>query len=218
MARIGIGIYESRCKPWRGMFYPTELPQRAKLHYASRILSTLEINGSFYSLQRPGSYKRWYAKTPDDFMFTLKGPRYTTHMLRLRAVAEPLANFLASTLFNLADKLGPILWQFPPNFKYDLARMQPFLALLPHDTAAARAIARGRSAAFMKRHTRLPAGGQRVLRHAVEIRHKSFLDPSFIDLLRKHNVALVIAETARQRPMTYDITADFVYMRLHGDK
>jgi uncharacterized protein YecE (DUF72 family) len=218
MARIRIGISGWRYKPWRGVFYPTELPQRAELHYASRIVSTIEINGSFYSLQRPESYARWYAETPDDFMFTVKGPRYITHMRRLREVEEPLANFLASGLFNLADKLGPILWQFPPNFKYDRTRMQPFLALLPHDTAAARAIARGRSAAFMKGRTRLPAGGQRVLRHAVEIRHESFLEPSFIDLLRKHNVALVIAETARQRPMTYDITADFVYMRLHGDK
>jgi uncharacterized protein YecE (DUF72 family) len=218
MARIRIGISGWRYKPWRGVFYPTELPQRAELHYASRIVSTIEINGSFYSLQRPESYARWYAETPDDFMFTVKGPRYITHMRRLCEVEEPLANFLASGLFNLADKLGPILWQFPPNFKYDRTRMQPFLALLPHDTAAARAIARGRSAAFMKGRTRLPAGGQRVLRHAVEIRHESFLEPSFIDLLRKHNVALVIAETARQWPMMHDITADFVYMRLHGDK
>jgi uncharacterized protein YecE (DUF72 family) len=138
MARIRIEISESRYKPWCGMFYPTELPQRAELHYASRILSTIEINGSFYSLQRPGSYARCYAKTADDFVFTLKCPRYTTHMRRLRAVAEPLANFFASGLFNLADKPGRILWQVPPNFNYDRARMQPFLTLLPHDSAAAR--------------------------------------------------------------------------------
>jgi len=218
MASIRIGISGWRYEPWRGVFYPKDLPQRAELHYASRILPTIEINGSFYSLQRPESYARWYAETPDDFMFTVKGPRYITHMRRLREVEEPLANFLASGVFNLGDKLGPILWQFPPNFKYDRTRMEPFLALLPHDTGAARTIARSRSAAFMKGRTLLPTGGKRVLRHAVEIRHESFLDRSFVDLLRDHNVALVIAETARRWPMAHDITADFVYMRLHGDK
>lgn len=218
MASIRIGISGWRYTPWRGVFYPQDLPQRAELHYASRVMSTIEINSSFYSLQRPESYARWCAETPDDFIFTVKAPRYITHMRRLRDVEEPLANFLASGLFNLGEKLGPILWQFPPNFKYDLPRMQAFLALLPHDTDAACIIARRRSAAFMKGRTRLASGDQRVLRHAVEIRHESFLDPSFVDLLREHSVALVIAETARRWPMAHDITADFVYMRLHGDK
>jgi uncharacterized protein YecE (DUF72 family) len=218
MASIRIGISGWRYTPWRGVFYPKDLPQRAELHYASRVVSTIEINGSFYCLQRPESYARWYADTPDDFMFAVKGPRYITHMRRLREVDGPLANFLASGLFNLGDKLGPVLWQFPPNFKYDRPRMQAFLALLPHDTDAARTIARRRSAAFMKGRTRLATGDTRELRHAVEIRHESFLDPSFVELLREHNVALVIAETARRWPMAQDITADFVYMRLHGDK
>jgi uncharacterized protein YecE (DUF72 family) len=218
MASIRIGISGWRYTPWRGVFYPQDLPQRAELHYASRILSTIEINGSFYSLQRPESYARWFADTPDDFMFTVKGPRYITHMRRLREVEEPLANFLASGLFNLGAKLGPILWQFPPNFKYECARMQAFLALLPQDTDAARAIARKRSTAFMKGRTRLATGASRALRHAIEIRHESFLEASFVDLLRAHNVALVIAETARRWPMAQDITADFVYMRLHGDQ
>jgi uncharacterized protein YecE (DUF72 family) len=217
MARIRIGISGWQYKPWRGLFYPKDLPQRAELHYASRIMSTIEINGSFYSLQRPESYARWYGETPDDFVFTIKGPRFITHMRRLREVEEPLANFLASGVFNLRDKLGPILWQFPPNFKYDHARMAAFFALLPHDTNAARAIARRRSTAFMKGRTRLPAGEERAVRHAVEIRHESFLDSAFVELLREHNIALVIAETARRWPMTQDITADFVYMRLHGD-
>jgi uncharacterized protein YecE (DUF72 family) len=217
MAYIRIGISGWRYEPWRGVFYPKDLPQRAELHYASRVLNTIEINGSFYSLQRPESYAKWYEDTPEDFMFTVKGPRYITHMRRLREVEEPLANFLASGLFNLRDKLGPILWQFPPNFKYDRARMQPFLELLPHDTKAANAIARKRSA-WMKGRTRLATGENRALRHAIEIRHESFLDTSFVDLLREHSVALVIAETARRWPMAHDITADFVYMRLHGDK
>jgi uncharacterized protein YecE (DUF72 family) len=218
MASIRIGISGWRYTPWRRVFYPPDLPQRAELHYAARILSTIEINGSFYSLQRPESYARWYAETPDDFMFTIKGPRFITHMRRLRDVEEPLANFLASGLFNLGAKLGPILWQFPPNFKYDRARMQAFLALLPQDTDAARSIARKRSTAFMKGRTCLATRGLRALRHAMEIRHESFLDPSFVELLRERNVALVIAETARHWPMAQDITADFVYMRLHGDK
>ena len=149
-------------------------------------------------------------------MFTVKGPRYITHMRRLRDVEEPLANFLAPSLFNLGDKLGPILWQFPPNLKYDRPRMEAFLALLPRDTDAARIGARRRSAAFMKGRMRLPAGEKRGLRHAVEIRHESFLEPSLVALLRQHNAALVIAETARRWPMAHDITADFVYMRLHG--
>ncbi len=217
MSSIRIGISGWRYKPWRGIFYPKDLPQRAELHYASRVLTSIEINGSFYSLQRPASYARWYADTPDDFMFTVKGPRYITHMRRLREIEEPLVNFLASGLFNLRHKLGPILWQFSPNFKYDRARMEPFLELLPHDTEAARSIARKRSA-WMKGHTRLATGESRALRHAIEIRHESFLDVSFVDLLRAHNVALVIAETARRWPMAHDITADFVYMRLHGDQ
>jgi uncharacterized protein YecE (DUF72 family) len=217
MSRIRIGVSGWRYPPWRGVFYPTDLPQRAELHYASRAMSTIEINGSFYALQRPESYSRWYEETPEDFMFTVKAPRYITHMRRLREIEEPLANFLGSGLFNLRAKLGPILWQFPPNFKYDRARMEPFLALLPHDTDAARAIARRRSA-WMKGRTRLATGELRVLRHAIEIRHESFLDPSFVDLLREHNVALVIAETARPWPMAQDVSADFVYIRLHGDK
>jgi uncharacterized protein YecE (DUF72 family) len=217
MATIRLGISGWRYPPWRGVFYPQDLPQQAELHYASRVLSTIEINGSFYALQRPESYAKWYADTPDDFMFTVKAPRYITHIRRLRDVAEPLANFLASGLFNLREKLGPILWQFPPNFKYDRERMERFLELLPHDTDAARAIARKRSA-WMKGRTRLVSGARRALRHAIEIRHESFLDASFIELLRGRNVALVIAETARRWPMAQDITADFIYMRLHGDK
>lgn len=217
MARIRIGISGWRYPPWRGTFYPKGLPQHAELRYASSILPVIEINGSFYSLQRPSSYAQWYRETPQDFVFTVKGPRYITHMRRLKAVEAPLANFLASGLFNLREKLGPILWQFPPNFSYDRSRMADFLELLPHDTQAALSLARKR-AAWMKGRTRLAIDRRRDLRHAIEIRHESFVCPSFMALLREHNVALVIAETARKWPMPLDITADFVYMRLHGDK
>jgi uncharacterized protein YecE (DUF72 family) len=217
LATVRIGISGWRYKPWRGTFYPKDLPQRDELKYASGVLPVIEINGSFYSLQRPESYASWYADTPEDFVFTVKAPRYITHMRRLKEVAAPIANFFASGLFNLRDKLGPILWQFPPNFKYDHDRMASFLGLLPHDTKSALAVARRRDG-FMKGRTRLAIDANRKVRHAIEIRHDSFLNHAFVDLLREHNVALVIAETARRWPMTHDITADFIYMRLHGDK
>jgi uncharacterized protein YecE (DUF72 family) len=217
MARIRIGISGWRYAPWRGSFYPPNLPQRAELQYVSRRFSTLEINGSFYSLQRPESYAHWYRETPPGFVFSLKGGRYITHMLRLRKIEEPLANFFASGVFNLREKLGPILWQFPPNFRYDRERMEHFLRLLPRDTEAARARARRRSA-WMQGRVRLAIDARRPLRHAVEVRHESFLDPSFVELLRAHRIALVIAENAGQWPTPEDLTADFLYIRLHGDR
>jgi uncharacterized protein YecE (DUF72 family) len=216
-ARIRIGISGWRYAPWRGTFYPKKLPQRSELEYAAKLLPVIEINGSFYALQKPESYAQWYRETPEDFMFSVKGPRYITHMRRLKDVEKPLANFLASGLLNLREKLGPILWQFPPNFTYDETRMGAFLELLPYDFAAAAALGRKRDA-FMKGRARLAFDENRTLRHAIEIRNDSFLDASFIDLLSQHNVAAVIAETARKWPMIEDITADFVYMRLHGDK
>lgn len=216
-ARIRVGISGWRYAPWRGTFYPKGLPQHAELEYAARVFPAIEINGSFYSLQRPQSYALWYRQTPRDFLFALKGPRYITHMKRLKAVKEPLANFFASGLFNLKDKLGPVLWQFPPNFRYDRTRFAEFFELLPRDTAGAAALARKRSA-FMKGRTRLAVDVKRPLRHAVEIRHESFADPDFIALLREFDIGLVVAETARRWPLLEDITADFVYLRLHGDK
>jgi uncharacterized protein YecE (DUF72 family) len=216
-ARIRIGISGWRYAPWRGSFYPEKLPQHSELAFASAIFATIEINGSFYSLQSPQSYAGWYVDTPRHFVFAVKGPRYITHMRRLRDVERPLANFFASGLFNLAEKLGPILWQFPPDFTYDRDRMAGFLNLLPSDLKAAAALARKRDA-FMKGRTRLAVDANRPLRHAIEIRHESFADPSFVELLAMHNVALVIAETARRWPMLQDVTADFIYVRLHGDK
>jgi uncharacterized protein YecE (DUF72 family) len=159
--RIRIGISGWRYAPWRGTFYPKGLPQREELKYASKVLSIIEINGSFYALQRPDSYAKWYEQTPDDFVFSLKGPRYITHVRRLKEVEKPVANFFASGPFNLRKKLGPILWQFPPNFKYDEARMRAFLELLPRDTAGAAVIARRRDA-FMKGRTRLGIEANRI--------------------------------------------------------
>lgn len=216
-ARIRVGISGWRYQPWRGTFYPKGLPQREELHYAASILPVIEINGSFYSLQRPEHYAAWYADTPDDFLFTVKGPRFITHMKRLRDVETPLANFFASGVANLKNKLGPILWQFPPNFQYDRERMAAFFSMLPRDGGAAKSLARKRDA-FMKGRVRLAFDAQQPLRHAVEIRHESFLTESFVALLCEHNISFVIAETARRWPMVEQITADFIYMRLHGDK
>lgn len=217
MARIRIGISGWRYTPWRGVFYPKDLPQRLELHYASRVLPTIEINGSFYSLQYPTSYQSWHDDTPADFVFAVKGPRFITHMKKLRDVETPLANFFASGVFNLRRKFGPILWQFPPNFRYDRQKLTKFFDLLPRDTEGALQLARRRDARMTGR-SKLAIDARRPLRHAMEIRHESFYDSSFIELLREYNIALVIAETAQRFPMMHDITADFVYMRLHGDK
>jgi uncharacterized protein YecE (DUF72 family) len=217
MARMQIGISGWRYTPWRGPFYPKGLPQNQELRYAASTFPTIEINGSFYSLQRPELYARWYAETPKEFVFAVKGSRYITHMLKLRNIETPLANFFASGLFNLHEKLGPILWQLPPNLRYDRERMEHFLDLLPHDTASALKLARRRDAR-LKGRACLSIDQNRPLRHAFEIRHESFADPSFVRLLRAHNVALVVAETAGRWPLIEDVTADFIYMRLHGDK
>ena len=123
MGAIRIGISGWRYEPWRGVFYPEDLVQARELEFASRALPTIEINGSFYSLQRPESYAAWYEATPPGFMFSVKGNRFITHMLRLKEIDRPLANVLASGVFNLREKLGPFLWQFPPNFKFDRERM-----------------------------------------------------------------------------------------------
>jgi uncharacterized protein YecE (DUF72 family) len=212
-----IGISGWRYAPWRGAFYPKDLAQKDELRYAASIFSTLEINGSFYSLQRPESYARWYAEVPADFVFAVKGGRFITHMKKLKDVETPLANFLASGVFNLREKLGPILWQFPPNFRYDEDRVGAFLRLLPKDTRSAQRLAR-RHDARLKGRAQLAIDAERAMRHAFEIRHESFCTPSFMALLRENGVALVVAETARRWPMLEDVTADFVYLRLHGDK
>ena len=217
MGRIHVGISGWRYAPWRGVFYPPGLAQERELEFASRALPTIEINGSFYSLQRPASYAAWRAATPPDFIFAVKGGRFITHMKRLKDVEAPLANFFASGLFNLGRKLGPILWQFPPNFRYDEQRMRRFFELLPPDTGRALALARRRDARMTGR-SRLAIDRIRPLRHAVEIRHESFADASFIALLRRHGIALVVADTAGRWPCLQDVTADFLYLRLHGDK
>jgi len=214
---VRIGISGWRYPPWRGVFYPKGLSQHRELFHASRKLSSIELNGSFYSLQRPASYLEWYHDTPPDFVFAVKANRYITHIRRLRDIAQPLANFFASGLFNLREKLGPILWQFPPTMQFDPEIFESFLGHLPYNTAGALHLARRRQP-MMHGRSRLAIDRNRPLRHAVEIRHKSFINPAFPALLRRHNVALVVADTAGKWPYCEDITADFMYLRLHGDK
>ncbi|MFS2022753.1 DUF72 domain-containing protein [Massilia sp. CT11-137] len=216
MGAIYIGISGWRYEPWRGVFYPPGLAQARELEYASRFLPTIEINGSFYSLQRPSSYAAWYDATPPGFMFAVKGNRFLTHMLKLRGIETPLANVLASGVFALREKLGPFLWQFPPQLRFDADKVEHFLSLLPHDTGHALAIARAHDEKLAGRAL-LDIDAVRPLRHAVEVRHESFRDPAFLALLRKYNVALVVADTAGKWLEVDDVTADFVYIRLHGE-
>jgi len=214
---IYIGISGWRYVPWRGVFYPKGLAQARELDYASRQLPSIEINGSFYSLQRPASYAAWYAATPPGFLFAVKGNRFITHMLKLKDIEGPLANVLASGIFELREKLGPMLWQFPEMVKFDPARFEHFLSLLPQDTEAALARARLHQPR-MEGKVSLAMDAKRPMRHALEVRHPSFRDERFIALLRKFRVALVVADTAGKWPCMEDVTADFMYVRLHGDE
>jgi uncharacterized protein YecE (DUF72 family) len=215
-ARIGISGW--RYAPWRGKFYPDGLPQRRELEYAARNFASIEINGTFYSLQRPDSFRAWHDATPEDFVFAIKGSRYITHMLRLQSVDTALANFFAQGLFALGAKLGPILWQLPPSFRFDVERLRAFFELLPRDTGHALHLARRRDVAMMKGRSVLAIDIERPLRHAIEVRHESFCTRAFVDLLREQGIALVVADTAGRWPLLEEVTADFMYLRLHGDR
>lgn len=192
------------------------MPHKRELAYAAGIFSTVEVNGTFYSLQRPESFAAWAGQTPDNFVFAIKGPRYITHLRRLKEVEAPLANFFASGVLRLGAKLGPLLWQFPPYFRFDPARLESFFALLPRDTESAAALAR-RHDARMEGRAWTETEAARPLRHAIEIRHQSFVVPAFVDLLRAQEIALVCADTV-EWPRLMDLTADFAYCRLHGSE
>jgi len=215
--QLRIGISGWRYAGWRKKFYPADLPQRRELEFASNTFNSVEINGSFYSLQLPSSYRRWYSETPTGFVFSVKGPRFITHMKKLRDAETPLANFFASGVLALGQKLGPILWQLPPNFGFNGERLRDFFALLPRDTETAARLGRKhndklKSKAWLKTDRAQP------LSYALEVRHSTFLVPEFFALLREHNIAFVFADTARKWPYAEDLTADFVYIRLHGSE
>jgi uncharacterized protein YecE (DUF72 family) len=214
--KIRIGISGWRYKGWRGSFYPPGLAQRRELEFASGRLTSIELNGSFYSLQRPESFQTWYVQTPEDFVFSVKGPRFITHMRRLLEVEVPLANFFAQGLLGLKNKLGPILWQFPANFKWDPPRLENFFRLLPRTHRQAAKLAR-RHDHRLDGRTWFRVLEDRPLRYAIEIRNDTFVSEEFIALLRKHAIGLVVADTV-EWPLLMDITADFVYCRLHGSE
>jgi uncharacterized protein YecE (DUF72 family) len=186
--RIRVGIGGWVFAPWRGTFYPKGLKQAEELAYASRRVTAIEINGTFYRLQTPASYRKWHDETPDGFVFSLKGPRFITHRRDLSDVGQYLDRFVASGLAELGDKLGPVLWQFAPTMAFDPANFAAFMAALPESV------------------------GNRRLRHVLQVRHPSFAAPEFAELLRRHDMA--VAQVDDANPEHTDITTDFVYTRL----
>lgn len=211
--RVRVGTSGWRYASWRGDFYPRGLAQRRELEYIGSQFSTVELNGSFYSLQRPASYQRWRDSVPQGFVFAVKGSRYITHMLRLRDVETALANFFASGVLALEERLGPVLWQLPERQEFEPEVLDAFLAMLPRSTGEALALARQHDERLEGRAW-LRIDRDRPLRHAIEPRAESFRDAS--DLLRRHDVAMVCADTAGRFPRFDDVTADFGYIRLHG--
>ncbi len=216
MAQIRIGISGWRYAGWRGDFYPKGLVQRTELAYAADRFSTIEINGSFYSLQRPASYQAWHDQTPADFVFALKGGRYITHMLRLVEVEAPLANFFASGPLALGAKLGPVLWQLPATSRFDAGLLGAFLELLPATTGDAARLGRRHDAKLPGDRAMTSASVQQPVRHALEPRHSSFANPQAVEMLRRHGVGLVVSDAGERWPRFENVTSDFVYIRLHG--
>ncbi|WP_051390778.1 DUF72 domain-containing protein [Paraburkholderia mimosarum] len=216
MSEVRIGISGWRYDGWRGTLYPPGLAQKRELEFASRAVQTIEINGTHYGLQSPAAFRHWHDETPDAFVFSVKGARYLTHMLRFRDESANVAcaNFFAQGLLALNAKLGPILWQFPPNYRFHADRLERFLALLPHDTEAARRLAARHDARVIEPWIEIDRN--RPMRHAIEIRHASFVAPAFVDLLRRYRVALVVSDSTEPWPYAEDATADFAYVRLHG--
>ena len=214
MADVRIGTSGWSYAGWRATFYPAGLPQRAALAYMAGRFNALEVNGSFYGLLRPTTYRTWYEQTPPGFVFALKGSRFITHNKKLLDVQTPLANFFASGPLLLREKLGPVVWQLPATARFDADRLETFLSLLPRDQRAAARLAR--------RHDLRVAGrcwtralASKPLRHAIEVRSERFFVPEFIGLARRHGVAIVVSDAAGW-PRIEEPTADFVYVRLHG--
>ena len=213
---VRVGISGWTYPPWRGVFYPKGLRQADELAYAASRMSSIEVNGSFYSLQRPESYIAWRERTPAGFVLAVKGGRFITHMKKLADVEAPLANFFASGPLALREKLGPLLWQLPPTLGLDLPRLEHFFRLLPRTTTEATQLG-ARHDDRVENRTWLIDQPDRPLRHALEVRHESFTAPGFLDLLRRHDVAIVVADTAGKWPLIREVTSDFAYLRLHGD-
>ncbi|MDF2560449.1 MAG: hypothetical protein K0R99_1895 [Microbacterium sp.] len=215
--RIRVGVSGWRYARWRGDFYPKGLPQRRELEHIGTQFDTVELNGSFYSLQRPESYRRWRASVPPDFVFSVKGSRYVTHMLRLTHVEQALANFFASGILALGTQLGPILWQLPARQAFDATTVEAFLRGLPRTTAEALELAR-RHDERLRDRAWLDVEADLPLRYAIEPRSATFAADDSLRMLQAHGVALVAADTAGTWPRFDALTADFAYVRLHGAK
>ncbi len=221
MGEVRVGISGWSYAGWRGDFYPRGLRQRDELRYAAERLGTVEVNGSFYSLQRPSSYAAWRDQVPAGFPLAVKGGRFITHMKRLRDVEAPLANFFASGVLALRDRLGPVLWQVPERVHYDPDLLASFFDLLPRTIGAAAALARRHDdkLADDRTLTTAPRGyADRRIRHALEFRHESFCTDEAFALLREHDIACVVADSAGRWPRAEAVTSDLAYVRLHGDQ
>ena len=217
MARIRVGISGWAYPGWRGDFYPTGLAHRKELRYAAERFPTIEINGSFYSLQRPSSFTTWREEVPDDFLFAIKGGRYITHMKKLAGVDAALANFFASGLLALGPKLGPVLWQLPPSLGFDARRLAGFFDRLPRSTKQAAELAARHDAKVPEDRALTSTDADRPIRHALEVRHPTFDTPEAHALVREHDVSFVVADTAGRWPLVEQPTSDLMYVRLHGD-
>ncbi len=211
---IRIGISGWRYTGWRGEFYPDGLPQRAEMEYACSRFPTVEINGTFYSLQRKAYFERWAASVADDFIFAVKGSRFITHMKQLNEPEQALSNFFGQGLLAFGDHLGPILWQFSERFRFRPERLEPFLDLLPPDHASAARLAREHDHRVRDPCTEPRA--ERPIRHAIEVRNDTFLVPEFVDMCRDRGMAVVVSHSPGVYPLIEEPTADFMYLRLHG--
>lgn len=198
---------------WRGDYYPAGLAAARRLPFLAARLDSVELNGTFYSLQLPSSFARWHEETPAGFTFAVKGSRYITHLRRLHDVELPLATFFASGVLGLAGKLGPFLWQLPASMPFDAGLLRDFLTLLPATSAQAARL--GERASLPPERSDHERHGERSLRHAVEARHPSFADDRFPDLLREHGVACVVSDSPRW-PLIDVATSPLAYVRLHG--
>ncbi|HET9632333.1 MAG TPA: DUF72 domain-containing protein [Terrabacter sp.] len=214
-ARIGVSGW--RYASWRGDFYPKGLPQRLELTYAAERMTSIEINGSFYSLQRPSSYAAWRAAVPADVDFAVKGGRFITHMKALRDVETPLANFFASGVLALGPQLGPVLWQLPERVHFDPERIRRFFELLPRSTSEAARLAEKHDDKLKEDRVLTTCEVDVPVRHALEPRHDSFDTNEARELCAEHGVAMVIADSAGKWPVMDDATSDFRYVRLHGE-
>jgi uncharacterized protein YecE (DUF72 family) len=216
--RTYIGISGYDYKPWRGRFYPDDLPARRWLEFASRRLDSVELNGTFYSLKSPAVFERWVRETPDrGFVFAVKGGRFITHNLKLRNAERSLGNFFASGVLALGKKTGPFLWQLPATYRFDAERMDAFMRQLPRSAREAEAVAL-RHDDRLRRGALVDAAAPVAYRHAFEVRHPSYFHEEFYTILRERKCGFVVADTAGKFPYAEEVTADFVYVRLHGSR